>query len=235
MTDEQDEQVRRLLAEARHDEPMPDDVAARMDAVLADLAAEPARSATVVQLAARRRRATRMLVAAAAVVVLGVGVGQAYRGLDGGESATTAADSGVDEEAGRGTADELEPESAGGSDQPGLTTRPFRLRAQRFSEDAGRLQALGYSGALFDGEGALPQEVPEEDAAPEAATTDLSRANRQVVCEPGDWGRGGFFAVVYEGTPGWVVLRPPAGDTQVADLFLCGGEQAVRSVTLPLR
>ena len=32
-----EEQVRRLLADARHTEPMPDDVAARLDGVLADL------------------------------------------------------------------------------------------------------------------------------------------------------------------------------------------------------
>lgn len=233
MTDDQEEQVRRLLAEARHDEPVPDDVVARLEGVLADLAAEPGRSAAVVRLADRRRRATRMLVAAAAVVVLGVGVGQVVRGLDGSEQPTAAQDAEVEsadeQPAGGGARPEA---SDGGSDGPRLTTQPYRLRPERFSRDAEALQRLGYAGALFDGEGSLPQAAPGEEAV---TARGLDRAAPQEVCEPGDWGRGGFFAVVYEGTPGWMVLRPPAGDTQVADLFLCGSEQAVRSVTLPLR
>ena len=56
MTDEPDdlpadpdtEAVRRLLADARHTGPMPDDVADRMDAVLTDLAAGPVESPTPV-------------------------------------------------------------------------------------------------------------------------------------------------------------------------------------------
>src|SRR5688500_4696967 len=73
--------VRRMLAEARHTEPVPPAVAARLDAVLADLSAERRQTsdtAPVVDLAARRRRGvgTGILVAAALVVVTGVGVGQ---------------------------------------------------------------------------------------------------------------------------------------------------------------
>ena len=94
MTDEPDaphadpdaEAVRRLLADARHTGPMPDDVADRMDAVLADLAGSPVgpeepggapTPATVVSLTSQRRhRAAGMLVAAAAIVVGGVVVAQ---------------------------------------------------------------------------------------------------------------------------------------------------------------
>ena len=83
-----EDDVRRLLADARHTEPMPADVAARMDDLLAGLRpdspvapevpdAEPVpvstpapRHPAVASLAAqRRRRAAGMLVAAAAVVV----------------------------------------------------------------------------------------------------------------------------------------------------------------------
>ena len=39
---EQEDRMRRLLADARHDEPVPDDVVARLDRVLADLRAEAA-------------------------------------------------------------------------------------------------------------------------------------------------------------------------------------------------
>ena len=39
LTPEQESEVRRLLAEARHDEPVPADVAARLETTLADLVA----------------------------------------------------------------------------------------------------------------------------------------------------------------------------------------------------
>jgi hypothetical protein len=92
---DEDETIRRLLAQARHDEPLPPAVAERLDGVLADLVAERAtaaagptsdpvavearddRPAEVVDLSARRRRRLGTLVAAAAaVVVAGIGVGQ---------------------------------------------------------------------------------------------------------------------------------------------------------------
>jgi hypothetical protein len=78
LTPDQTEAVRRLLAAARHGEPIPADLAARLDGVLAELVAErgeageapPERApATVIPL--RRRRWAQVLVAAAAVTVLG--------------------------------------------------------------------------------------------------------------------------------------------------------------------
>lgn len=94
LTRSQEEAVRRLLAEARETGPMPADVAARLDAVLAglartpDAAAEPAtdQPGTVVPL--RRRRLPRLVLAAAAVTALGFGTVQV---LDrGGDDATTS-------------------------------------------------------------------------------------------------------------------------------------------------
>src|SRR5688572_9442692 len=94
----EDERIRRLLAEARHTDPMPDAVVARLDRVLTGLAgerAERASQAQVVDLAARRRRtAGQLLVAAAAVVAVGFGITQVLPSVDGGSddspSATTA-------------------------------------------------------------------------------------------------------------------------------------------------
>src|SRR6476469_4846664 len=90
-----EERVRRLLAEARHDEPMPADVASRLDDVLAGLAAEPAPRGRVVPLADRRRKAGALLVAAAAVVVAGVGIGQALHGSHGDSSTAGASAEGA--------------------------------------------------------------------------------------------------------------------------------------------
>jgi len=97
LTPAQERAVRDLLAGARHSEPVPDDVASRLDATLAELVAElvagrdggtadgtdgtdeadgaDAAGAAVVPLAARRRRRRRIgasVLAAAAVVVGGV-------------------------------------------------------------------------------------------------------------------------------------------------------------------
>lgn len=239
LSPEQEEQVRRLLADARHTEPTPDHVVARLDAALADLAAEPSRTAAVVRLADRRRRAGRMLLAAAAVVVLGVGVGQVVGSdLGGGEDSPTAGSAEDAQEDAGGAAAEPEAEASGedgsAADISALR-RPYRISEQRFSREVEDLQtyAASLSSAYGEDSGAeAPGEVADEqDLA--SARNRLKRAAQRDVCEPGDWGRGGFVPVVYDASPGWLVLRAPQGDTQVADLFLCGSEQATRSVTLP--
>ncbi|MDT0202429.1 hypothetical protein [Nocardioides sp. AE5] len=92
LSDAQDAQVRRLLAQARHDEPMPPEVAARMDEVLAGLVAERAGASPTAPSGApvpdstgpgaalpddvvplHRRRWPRYLLAAAAVAAIGFG------------------------------------------------------------------------------------------------------------------------------------------------------------------
>ncbi|WP_370250134.1 hypothetical protein [Nocardioides sp.] len=93
LSPEHDAAVRRLLGEARHTDPIPEAVAARLDDVLRGLAeteatpaapaaaqapgaGTPVAQAQVVELAVRRRRAGRLLLAAAAIVVVGVGGGR---------------------------------------------------------------------------------------------------------------------------------------------------------------
>ncbi|MCW2791044.1 MAG: hypothetical protein JWO76_142, partial [Nocardioides sp.] len=93
LTPEQEREVRRLLADARHTEPVPGDVAARLDRVLAELAAGEPGPTPVTTLASRRRhRAVSVLVAAAAVVVVGIGLGQVVgtRGGDGDAGGVSA-------------------------------------------------------------------------------------------------------------------------------------------------
>ena len=97
------EAVRRLLADARHDGPIPPGVVARLDAALASLAAERGESspaedapAPVVDLGARRRRAAGIgLLAAAAVVVAGVAIGQGLP-LQGSSDSGSAAGGALD-------------------------------------------------------------------------------------------------------------------------------------------
>lgn len=217
LTPEQEAQVRRLLADAQHTDPMPADIVARLDRVLDGLDAEPARAATVVSLAGRRRRATSLLVAAAAVVVVGVGLNQVIDGFGGSaqEASSPAAESVQDEDSGDGEA----PESSGGEAEPQSPADAralAKVRAQAFADDAAALRdnVAAYDYDLADGE-----RVDQELAAH--------------VCPTGAWGAGRYVAVRYAGNPGWIVFRRPQGDTQVADLFLCGSELARRSLTLP--
>jgi hypothetical protein len=219
----EEEEVRRLLADARHTGPTPPDVVARLDRVLADLAQEPDRTAPVVDLARRRRRVASLLVAAAAVVVVGVGIGQVVSPQSGSD--TTSAESGADAENGLGAApgnSKSGREGTASSDGPTPVTGDAQeksglveLSRQHLAEDLTgarllrELESRAYSGGN------------SADRAAGAA------------CAADRWGRGRFVPVSYGGTPAVVAFRRPVGDTQVADLFLCGSEEPVRSVTLP--
>ncbi|MGH3345714.1 MAG: hypothetical protein ACRDO4_01915, partial [Nocardioides sp.] len=167
-----------------------------------------------------------LLVAAAAVVVVGFGGSQLIGGLGG---ASMDAMTGADEEPAAEPLDDAGDTSveAGGegeqesSDQENgepapseAQTRVARIRPQSFAADTEKLR---------DG----------------ARTTQLNGASRDysaltdAICTTGAWGSGRYVAVSYAGDPGWIVFRRPQGDTQVADLFLCGSELASRSLTLP--
>jgi hypothetical protein len=221
-----DERIRRLLAEARHTEPMPESVAARLDDVLAglvadqaDLAAHEDRRAPVVELAARRRRtAANLLVAAAAVMVVGFGISQVLpNGMSGGDgepAATSAEDNAAgdsDDSGGEGSRN-LTPEAgpvAPGEEDGGSAGPTFRVRSKSFGPDVRRLRTQ----LLQDTNSSLLQH-PE----PGCLTADVGAA--QVV------------ATTYDSAPAAVVLRTPSGDVQVVDLYLCGDAAPRRSITL---
>lgn len=217
LTPAQEQEVRRLLADARHTDPLPADVADRLDRVLSGLADEhPARHG-VVRLAERRRRAVTLLVAAAAVVVGGVAVGQLVGGLGESSQDAMTAQEGAGDAAPEAADDQdgFLPEEASRAGVVVATIRP-----RRFTEDVEQLRARGRP-TLADGlEGSGPQK---------------QEGRGEPACIPGDWGRGDYRAVRYDGAVGYVVFRRPQGETQVVDLFLCGGDDAVRSVTLPSR
>jgi hypothetical protein len=217
-----EEEVRRLLAEARHTGPTPPDVVARLDRVLDDLAHEPVHAAPVVDLARRRRRrAASLLVAAAAVVVVGVGVDQVVNSqgeaeTSSGLSAETA-DQGADAGAGSGQS-KNGAEAAESGDEPAAAVE---LGRRDIADGLTRLRHLAAVGR-----------EPLTDGAYQTGPRSAERA-AGAACGVAGWGRGRFLPVSYAGAPAVVVLRRPVGETQVADVFLCGSEQPVRSVTLP--
>lgn len=241
LSPDQEAEVRRLLAGSRHTEPTPEAVVARLDRVLTGLADEPVREQAVVRLADRRRRAGTMLIAAAAVIVVGVGLGQVLPGGGADSETTTSADSGSSDQA---AAPESESESAageqsGGGDESGIELDqgqrvPVRVSSKRFARDAERLATsslAAFASSETDGPSSRPQDSASERS--DDRVDGLRSAGRRDVCDPGAWGTGRYIPVVYERAPGWVVLRRPTASSRVVDLFLCGHESAVRSVTLP--
>lgn len=226
LTAAQEQAVRALLAAARHDEPLPADVAARLDATLADLQAEreagreAAAPAPVVPLsrAARRRRITgAALVAAAAVVVAGVGIGQLTGGVgsDSGES-SMAGDAGA------------EREYAGGAVESPLKSRPNQSSApeqQQAPADSASERATELDAQSF-----------REDVRRLAPADELpARVRDRLRCEVPGTGRGTRVAVTYETRDGVLVFRDPAADRQRVDLYLCGSDAIVRTVVLRSR
>jgi len=221
----EDARIQRLLADARHTEPMPAHVVARLDGVLADEHARRTeqRPAAVIDLASRRRRtAASLLVAAAAVVVAGVGLGQILPNGGSGDagSAGGSADTAVQEqEAGGGAAAEPSSDSkaqtvAPGPEAPadkGLRIGEVHISSAHFGADVRAART-----AL---EAAQPDAVAEFGAP-------LS------TCASGISGEGTVVAATYDGAAAALVLRPPAGDVQVVDLYLCETTEPARSITL---
>ena len=223
----QDERIRRLLADARHTEPMPEAVVARLDRVLAGLSDDRAESteradrAEVVDLMARRRRTVgQLLVAAAAVVAVGFGITQVLPDMGGSsdgdaQEATAggaAADSADSAEGGDGEGSPfVSPESApqAPSDSTsGAAKSTFRIRSDEFGPDVRRARnQLESAQALV--------EYPAEGCL-------------AVSVEPGSE----VVATTYDAAPAALVLRPASGDVQVVDLYLCGDLEPRRSITL---
>ncbi|KQW47624.1 hypothetical protein ASC77_14395 [Nocardioides sp. Root1257] len=216
----EEQQVRRLLADARHDEPLPDDVAARLDGVLADLGAEPRSTAPVVDLAARRRRRVvrNVLVAAAAVVVVGVGISRVDLGASGDADSGTAESSAQDDGGGSGRAPSAAaPEAVA----PG---RVLRLTSEDFDERLARADAAGGLDALA---------ARTQDELDQGINDYSSLDAPPGWCNDAAWGRGLRIAVRYDGEPGVLVLRRASGGTREADLYLCGETTPTRSTTVP--
>jgi hypothetical protein len=231
LTPEQEARVARLLADARAEEPMPAEVAARLDKVLAGLEGEsvaPERPAPAVDLAARRRHRVRtLLVAAAAVVVVGVGIGQLTGTQDGADSggAGTAAREPEDRDdsalKGEDQAAGAAPESAQAPTPEELESlgTPARITTASFPKAVRRLQDRpGLRSNAADGY---------------RSDRDLS-ADSDFRCAPTEFGPGKLIAVRYNGSPAVLVYQPPAGDTQVVNLVQCRSGDILRSATIPL-
>lgn len=228
--DPTDEAVRRLLADARHTEPMPADVADRLDRVLADLGSSrpEERTATVVPLASRRRRRLATgLVAAAAVVAAGV----TLSGLTGGFDGLTAGGGDSAQDAGAR-------QFAGSGDDEG------QLREQSDTSESAPGASAG-SGAPAEPEA----EGPETLAAPPTIRPDRFRQDARAARENAartafdsliDLGCGAVplegqsvTVVRYADRQGYLVFSSAGADRQRVDLYLCPEGELERRAVLP--
>lgn len=221
--DPSEEQVRRLLADARHDEPMPRDVVDRLDRVLAGLQGESRRTPAPIDLSARRRRRVgrNLLVAAAAVVVLGAGISQVDLSGQGDRDASS--------DSGGSGAESSARDSESGGGRLLITTRPLVLSSEEFDVQVARLgtdHSLGPLSSLSQDAHSPQNEAPE--------TGDGTRAGVRAWCDDPAWGSGKRIPVRYDGRRGVLVLRPASGEDRAADLYLCGETVATRSTTIPV-
>ncbi len=211
----EDARIRALLADARHTEPMPADVVARMDRLLDGLASERAPIAPVIDLARRRRTAAKLLVAAAAVVVAGVGIGQVLPGLGGSGGAdqeTSAGDAAAAPEAADadgGGAGASKSQQGSASPEAGYTANAVKIHSATFGADVRRIRA------------AIRNDARNLTSSPGPT------------CLPAGVADGMVLAATYNAATAALVLRTPVGDSQVVDLYLCGTDTPLRSITLP--
>ncbi|MFC7358849.1 hypothetical protein [Nocardioides astragali] len=241
LTPEQDA-VRRLLADARHDGSTPPEVVARLDEALASLVSERvservsepvsereraprATSAPVVDLGTRRRRTVGIgLLAAAAVVVAGVAIGQGLPRMEG-------SDGGSADSASAGDSSLAESDDSGGAgsqyDNGGAEEGPQSLKSTTTAPQAAGLPTLSSTDADLDDD-LLDLRSSAADGSERSEV-----AGALSGCHLRGIGRGRQVVAQVDGQVGIVVFRRPDGAAQPVDLYVCGSPEPVRTLTLP--
>jgi len=252
LTPEEQEAVRRALAATPPAGPMPPEVVARLEATIADLAAErsaqegvdgpgaaaPAdRTAPVVDLEERRRRRwPRVLVAAASVAVLAYGAGVVLQDV-GPEAETAATDSAGGAEAegdgqvggssdGGAAREDAEPPGAQGAPSLVLDGVVVELTTGTLRREVARLVEGGRSAVLTD----RPRDLGELEA-----TDRYSR--RDGTCLLPDLRAGDEVAAArLDGRRGTLVVHSARGGTRVAEVYWCGdGRTLLAQTEVPAR
>jgi hypothetical protein len=227
VTPEQEDEVRRILAEVAHEsaDTVPPDVAARLDATLADLV----RDRDPVEQPPRIRRWPRALagVAAAAVVLVGgVSLVQQMMGPGTSESAgSTAAGLPERNTDSRALATPSAPNAAAGASKGAslygadkVVSSPVRLHLATLQRDLQRLAVASY----------LSGDRP-------TASGTGNQANRACLV-PSLGPREAVVTTRLDGKPVSVVLGPVRGGSREASVYSCtdaGGALAAYQVSVP--
>ncbi|MGY2876931.1 hypothetical protein ACVW00_004121 [Marmoricola sp. URHA0025 HA25] len=254
------DELRGLLAEARVTEPVPGEVAARLDETLGSLrdqrrADQSRPRASVVVL---RRRAGRVMVAAAAAaVIVAGGFGIAHSGHDGSgggnASASRASQADADKSAPLGAQDLQTPRAP---EADSLAAVP-RLRSREFAADAAAAMRT-LSAEDFVGDVPAPA-GPQPAATPSGSTGTtggyVSKDSKAVGAPPvtstpvpadGSMDLAGRAAcagpaapdavtvpAVLDGVPVALVFRPPSAAGQLVEAWSCDGASLLASATVP--
>ena len=219
LTPEEDARIRSLLASARASDRVPDDVASRLDSVLADLAS--GRAADDDRATPPRWRKGRMFLAAAASVAV---VGLAAVNLpqlsgsnnDAMSSKSTSADDGSAGSASDGSGKRAE---AGGD-----TKIVARLHTDSFRGDVRRLLA-------GDGRNRLaPSASPSSPAAPEQSQSDLTTTSCVASPEPGVVRSR---QVLLDGKPALLEVFAVRDGARVVRAVSCDGTATLATTRIP--
>jgi hypothetical protein len=233
LTPDQDDQIRRLLASARHDAPVPADVVQRLDRVLDQLGAG-GDLAPVVDLAARRhrrRQASQVVLAAAAVVAVGFGVAHLSTNGAGGDNNAADSSAVAGRQAQSGARSPGQERKGTTAPRPSMDSAasplaadglqavfPFQLRDQRFGHDVRRAVR---SAAMLD--------------AGVASSPGYSTKVPLSSCPAADYGTGTLIPVVYRGANSILAVRSDQAGKLVVDVLACGTATVLHSATVPAR
>ena len=237
LTPDQNDAVRRALAQARHTDPLPTDVAARLDHVLDGLRGERSEQPTVVfslDARRRRRRATTMLVAAAAVVVGGFGI-DAMVGHDalstrsGDEASSVDRDGEKRDTLSEGAGSGANPTDSGSGGVGGLINAPSAPGPWPTYQGAHGAYALPPLPAIR-------RDFAELDARRVLLTSARAAKALAACVTPAD-GQSAIL-VRYADRPAAMLIHPPEGNEQLVDLYYCPighSGRLIRTIRLPAR
>jgi hypothetical protein len=255
------DELRALLADARATEPMPEAVAARLDATLQSLRDERAGESHRTELAPvvpLRRRLARVLVAAAGVVVVGAGgFGIARLAGDGGSADNMSADkaSAPPEASGGGAGTPAAPGQADSLDGAVAAKALPHLAAAHFARDAARVMRTTYLSSLdtrspaptdsTDSSGQVRGETPSngvsgsKDFAYIAPPVTASPENDDSVlgtyraaCAGPDAPDAVIEPATLDGALVALVFRPPADSAQQVEAWSCDGSTLLASAQI---
>jgi hypothetical protein len=241
---EQDAQIRALLAElgsGPDGEPMPPEVAARLEDTLALLVAERGRegmttgsseesAGNVVPM--RRRWLPRLAGAAAAVIVLGAGgVAAANLGLLGGTNQARS-DQGASSGAGDSKA-----ESAPGSSAPAAGDDSSQALADGAAVSLPQLSATNFATdtkRLLLGRSSSPAAGPQDTAPSDTQANERKGEARLLDSCPGPKTTGGAVSrpVRYDGDLAVLVVHPERDGQRLVEAWDCAGTQRLARTTL---
>lgn len=234
--------LRALLADARATEPVPADVAARLDATLAALREERLAEAGVVPLR-RRRTAARILVAAAAVVVVGagaVGVARIAEDGSGGSSGSTAADSAKSDSTGGASSNSpAAPEALSGARSPTPTGTAGGRASQaaalpQFSTTRFARQAAAFdpTTGTFEADKSLDSRA-DTARSPAASDAPNDTQGRTATSCPGpSLPDTTSVPILLDGHAAVLVLHPVVDGTQQVDAWSCDGSTEFTTATV---